>query len=223
MGLCLFPMAPAPALPGRLGSNKHNTLQTDPRADPRLVAALAPYGFDREAPAPPVTHNSPLEDIHAFVAEAEKNFNGFFSALYDGLPVIDGIKRRTQIIQGPDCQDIPLHIHGPASSKGPVPCILYIHGGGMAMWSCSSAPFTRFRDELAAAGVVCIGVDFRNSSGMQVDSCSVQAEIDRSYGYSVQCGCGSMQVKFECRDLGWSGRRSTPVRVCKYSVKQSLD
>jgi len=41
-------------LPGRLG-DPSRALKDDPRADPRLVAALAPFGLDGDQPAPPVS------------------------------------------------------------------------------------------------------------------------------------------------------------------------
>ena len=43
----------APILPGRLG-NPNMTLAEDPRADPRMIAALAPLGIEHiDMPATP--------------------------------------------------------------------------------------------------------------------------------------------------------------------------
>src|ERR1700736_1805467 len=52
---------------GRL-ANPDCTLGTDPRSDPRMVAALAPYGLDGLVPEFPVTADSPLADRLAFGA-----------------------------------------------------------------------------------------------------------------------------------------------------------
>ena len=49
------------SLPGRLG-DPGRTLGTDPRADPRMVAALAAAGLDQRGEAPPVTPSSPREE-----------------------------------------------------------------------------------------------------------------------------------------------------------------
>ena len=48
------------------------TLGTDPRSDPRMVAALAPFGLDGLLPLPPVTPDSPLPDRVAYATEAEE-------------------------------------------------------------------------------------------------------------------------------------------------------
>ncbi|MBI3797314.1 MAG: hypothetical protein HY268_10165 [Deltaproteobacteria bacterium] len=49
-----------PLLPGRLG-DPNRVLKTDPRADPRLVAACAPFALDIAPPPVPVTADSPLQ------------------------------------------------------------------------------------------------------------------------------------------------------------------
>jgi hypothetical protein len=48
------------------------TLGTDPRSDPRMVAALAPLGLDGRVPPPPLTVDAPLADRLAFTAETEE-------------------------------------------------------------------------------------------------------------------------------------------------------
>ena len=48
------------SLPGRLG-DPNRTLKTDPRVDPRLVAALAPFGMDGAPPAVAVGLDSPIK------------------------------------------------------------------------------------------------------------------------------------------------------------------
>ena len=66
-----------PFLPGRL-SDPDNVLKTDPRADPRMVTALAPFELDM-APAPaPVTADSSLQEKLDYMAEAEVGFEGLF-------------------------------------------------------------------------------------------------------------------------------------------------
>src|SRR5271169_2897560 len=90
-----------PILPGGL-SNPNNILKTDPRADPRMVAALAQFGIDI-APAPaPVTADSPLQDKLNYLKEAEIGFEGLFAALVTDLPPIDNVERRTEVIKGVD-------------------------------------------------------------------------------------------------------------------------
>ena len=60
----------SPHLPGRLGS-PGMLLQDDPRADPRMIAAMAPLGM-AGAPAPmPVDPSSPREAQLAYCVAAE--------------------------------------------------------------------------------------------------------------------------------------------------------
>ena len=49
---------PTPA-PGRLGDPTMD-LASDPRSDPRMVAAFAPFGLDKAAPPPPVVYEKPI-------------------------------------------------------------------------------------------------------------------------------------------------------------------
>ena len=48
---------------------------------------------------------------------------------------------------------------------GPLPAILHLHGGGMAIASAADMPYIRLREYLAATGLVVVGVEFRNSGG----------------------------------------------------------
>lgn len=153
-----------PILPGRLG-DPNNVLKTDLRADPRLVAALSPFGLDL-APAPaPVNADSPLPEKLDYLKEAEMGFEGLFAALYTDLPPIDNVERRTEVIKGVDNNDIKLYIHKPLNISGTLPCIYHIHGGGMVLLEAAGPCYTRWRDELSALGMVIVGVEFRNGGG----------------------------------------------------------
>ncbi len=153
-----------PILPGRL-SNPNNILKTDPRADPRMVAALAPFGLDL-APAPaPVTVDSSLQEKLAYFKEAEIGFEGLFAALLTDLPLIDNVERRTEVIKGVDDNDISLYIHKPKNFSGPLPCVYQIHGGGMVILEAASHAYNRLRDDLSSLGMVVVGVEFRNGGG----------------------------------------------------------
>jgi acetyl esterase/lipase len=150
--------------PGRLG-DPSRVLKTDLRADPRMVTALAEFGLDVAPPPPPVTAASPLEDIRAFAAAAEAQYEALFTAFFSGLPPIQGVERRTTVIKGVDGNDIALYIHRPQNASGPLPCVYHIHGGGMVILEASGSAYTRWRDELSATGMVVVGVEFRNGAG----------------------------------------------------------
>ena len=57
-------------LPGRLG-HPDLELRTDPRSDPRMVAALATFGMDTAAAPPPMDSSAPRETLLEFCAAAE--------------------------------------------------------------------------------------------------------------------------------------------------------
>ena len=153
------------ALPGRLGRPELE-LRTDPRSDPRMVAALAPFGLDIAAVPPPIDGSAPRETLLEFCAEAETGFEAVFDTLMIGLPKISGLTRSTETIQGVDGNEVQLYIARPAGASGPLPCVLHIHGGGMVILRGASAIYVRLREELAATGVVVIGVEYRNGAGV---------------------------------------------------------
>ena len=153
-----------PILPGRLG-NPDSTFETDPRADPRMVATLKPLGMAGAPPAAPVTAKSPLPELLAYINEAEKGYQGMLTSLFGDLPPIPTVENSTEVIKGVDGNDITLYISRPKSAAGKIPCIYHIHGGGMVMQTARDADYVRWRDELAATGMLVIGVEFRNGGG----------------------------------------------------------
>lgn len=150
--------------PGRLG-DPDTCLATDPRADRRLVEGIAPFGLDQNAPPSDVNADSPYEDRLAATTQAEAGLRELFSVIYAGLPEIQGVDHTVETIDGVDGSRIDLHIHRPAAAEAEIPCVLHLHGGGMAMLSTTDGQFVRWRDELAACDVAAIGVEFRNSGG----------------------------------------------------------
>jgi acetyl esterase/lipase len=154
----------AVALPGRLG-DPEASLATDPRCDPRMVAALEPFGLHVRGPEPPVTRNTPREELLAYCAEAEAGFEAVFAALFAGLAPVEGVTSDTLAVQGVDQNRIPLYLHRPAGADGPLPCVFHIHGGGMVLLEAAGPSYVRWRDELAARGVLVAGVEFRNGAG----------------------------------------------------------
>ncbi len=153
-----------PMLPGRLGTPDMQ-LRDDPRADPRMIAAMAALGLDVAGPPAPIDASAPLEQLRAFAAEAEAGFGGAFEALITSLPPVSGVTSTTEVIRGVDGNSIPLFIHRPTAARGSMPGMLHIHGGGMVIGAAADAQYVRWRNELAAAGIVVVGVEFRNGAG----------------------------------------------------------
>lgn len=151
-------------LPGRLG-DPGMSLATDPRTDPRMLAAMRLLGMDQPAPALPIGPDAPLEQILEVAAVAEDGNAGAFAALLDGLAQVPGVRRETQVIEGGAGTELTLFIHRPAEGPASMPGLVHLHGGGMTILSAADDPYVRWRDELAALGMVAVGVEFRNAGG----------------------------------------------------------
>jgi acetyl esterase/lipase len=100
-----------------------------------------------------------------FSAAAEAGFEAVFEAMMSDLAPIEGVISTTRTIKGVDGNDIGLYIVRPSNVSGPLPCVLQIHGGGMVILRGSGPAYARFREELAATGIVVVGVEFRNGAG----------------------------------------------------------
>ena len=145
------------------------TLGADPRADRRMIEALATVGMHEETPPSPLGPDSSLEEILAHIAETEAGFAMLFELLNPGpLPPVKGVESRCEVIAGGDGNDLSLYIHRPVetpANAGPLPAVLYFHGGAMAMLNAADLTYVRWRDELAALNLVVIGPEFRNAAG----------------------------------------------------------
>jgi len=154
--------------PGRLG-DPNCTVADDPRADPRLLAALAAFGLDGDQPPPPVSPSSAPAELLAFVRGAEEGFSAVFAALLSDLEPVAGVKREVTTISGYGEHAITLHLHRPEegdANERTLPCVVHLHGGGGVILSAAEACYERWRDELAASGLVVVGVEFRNAGGI---------------------------------------------------------
>lgn len=153
-----------PNLPGRLG-DPNRTLFNDKRADPRIVAALEAMGALGEG-VEPVSLGASLSECLAYCEAFENVAAQAHPMMLAAMPDYPQVESYTEIIKGEADNDITLFIHKPKSNpKGPGPCIFHTHGGGMAIMAATDPGFVRWRNDMAAAGLVVVGVEFRNSAG----------------------------------------------------------
>lgn len=142
-------------------------LRTDSRVDPRIVAALEPMGM--AGPLPPTTFDAstPLEVVHKILARLEAGSAPMLALAVDGLEPITGVDRSTVTVVAPAGHELTLHLHVPTATDadGLRPAVLHLHGGGGVMMSATDPNYVRWRDELAALGLVVVGVEFRNGAG----------------------------------------------------------
>lgn len=152
-----------PSAPGRLG-DPATTLETDPRADPRMLAVLRGLGLTGHPDPAPLGPDADRAALLGFVDAVEEGFEGLFAGLAASWTPVPGVTRELLTLQG-DGGPITLHVHRPDGVDGPLPCLYQVHGGGMVMLSAAGPLYGHWRDELAAAGAVVVGVEYRNGGG----------------------------------------------------------
>ncbi len=153
-------------LPGRLG-NPQSTLASDQRGDPRILAAIEAAGA-LAADVPPVDVSATYEQCLEYCAAFEASAMAAHPLLLEMMPEFPDVQTRTEIIKGVDDNDIKLYIHEPRNRAAgeTLPCILHTHGGGMVLMTAEDPMFIRWRNSLADAGLVVVGVEFRNGGGV---------------------------------------------------------
>ncbi len=139
-------------------------LRDEPRVDPRLLAAVEPFGLADPLPQSSVDASTPLDVIRKVLARLEGGAAHATKIATAGLEPIDGVERSTEEIPG-RAGPVTVFVHRPAAGPGELPGVLHLHGGGGVMLSATDEHYVRWRDELALLGLVVVGVEFRNGAG----------------------------------------------------------
>ena len=153
-------------LPGRLG-NPDLTMIEDPRLDPRVRRALAaaPPGGPGAA-LPRVTLDSSYEQCLDWVSAMERMLMSQDAGALAAMPAFDDVAERKEAIPGDDGGDIDLYLDMPKERGAKLPCVVHIHGGGMAFTTAQRPLTARWRKTLARRGMLVVGVEFRNAGGV---------------------------------------------------------
>ncbi|MYE11792.1 MAG: alpha/beta hydrolase [Gammaproteobacteria bacterium] len=153
-------------LPGRLG-NPDLTMIEDPRLDPRVRRALAaaPPGGPA-AGLPTVTLESSYEQCLDWVSAMERTLMSQDSAALAAMPAFDDLAERKEAIPGDDGGEVDLYLDMPKDRGAKLPCVVHIHGGGMAFTTATRPAAVRWRKSLARQGMLVVGVEFRNAGGV---------------------------------------------------------
>jgi acetyl esterase len=139
-------------------------LTADVRLDPRLKALLA--GMPMGEPLGDVDGRETL--VANASSPAARQQAEAFRAFLDRCDTEEaapsaGLRVHTEkIISQPDGNTINLQVIRPDNDET-VPCVYYIHGGGMASLSCFDGNYRGWGKLIAANGVAVVMVDFRNS------------------------------------------------------------
>jgi acetyl esterase/lipase len=137
-------------------------IQADLRLDPRLRTLLA--GLPTTA-TPDVADREELLARHQTPeAQERRSSMAAFMELCDDETSAPsaGLRIHTeQVTSLPDGNTINLQVIRP-DTDDTLPCVYYIHGGGMAVMSCFDGMYRAWGRRIAANGVVVVMVDFRN-------------------------------------------------------------
>jgi acetyl esterase len=138
------------------------TIDDDPRIDPRIKAVLGAM------PALSEPDVSSRDELLAEMATPEAvaamaGVDAMFE-LFDNeeLAPSTGLDSSSvEVVSHPDGNTINLFVTRPEGAT-PLPCVYYIHGGGMMSMSCTLGIYRTWARLLAHQGVCVVMVDFRN-------------------------------------------------------------
>jgi len=140
-----------------------NKIAEDPRIDPRIKALFGQMEFQQ--PAEPASSREELiERANTPEAIAQREMLGGFLAMCDTEEVApsDGLTISDHTFtSAPDGNTVKVRLIRP-DVDGAVPCVYYIHGGGMQVMSCYDGNYQAWGRIIAACGVAVAQVDFRN-------------------------------------------------------------
>jgi acetyl esterase/lipase len=135
----------------------------DPRLDPRLKPFLA--GFPPTDSGDVDSREALLDEVNQPDAVAQREM---LTALLDQVDNEDvapstGLHIAThEFTSDPDGNTVKIQLIRPESGE-PLPCVYYIHGGGMQSLSCFDGMYRSWGRIIAAKGVAVAMVDFRNA------------------------------------------------------------
>lgn len=135
----------------------------DPRIDPRIKRVFGLLDF-----APPTdveSREALLEEVDTDESRAATAMLEAFLAACDDEAIAPSTGLRISdhsVLSEPDGNKINVRFIRPESG-GPLPCVYYIHGGGMQTLSCYYGNYQAWGRILAAQGVAVAMVDFRNA------------------------------------------------------------
>jgi len=117
----------------------------------------------------PLEDDAEIESVRKYFIAANDAIAADGEALLRNVPVNPNLRKTTTRIAGTDGNDIDLYITYPedydSSITSTFPCILYLHGGGMAYFSTVGPFYRLFSASMAESlGAVIVGVEFRNSA-----------------------------------------------------------
>jgi acetyl esterase len=138
-------------------------LSLDPRIDPRIKAMFGVMDFPSQgdvASREALLAEQNTDAARAMAEGLQRMLNGLDR---EDIAPSTGLRVSTERLQStPDGNWINIQFIRP-DTQDPLPCIYYIHGGGMQSLSCYDGNYKAWGRMLAAQGVAVAMVDFRNA------------------------------------------------------------
>lgn len=140
-----------------------NKMIDDARIDPRIKAILGALelGVGKDV----ASREELLATANSEAAVAQREGLTAMMELCDSEAIAPSkglVLSRQSIRSEPDGNSINIQIIRPDNSET-LPCVYYIHGGGMAAMSCYDGNYRAWGKIIAAQGVAVVMVDFRNA------------------------------------------------------------
>lgn len=141
-----------------------NRIASDPRIDPRIKAVFGAMG----QPPPPSDAATREQLLAEAMAEEAVMQRKLFSDVLETCdteevaPSAGLVLSEHKVTSRPDGNTINIRFVRPEGS-GVLPCVYYIHGGGMQTMSCYDGNYRAWARIIAAQGVAVAMVDFRNA------------------------------------------------------------
>ena len=140
-------------------------INADPRIDPRIKAIFGEMAPTLEGSPDVASREEFLERMNSPEAQLMQEGMKQFLALCDTEEVAPstGLTSHTiKVTSQPDGNSINIHYIRPDNGET-LPCVYYIHGGGMQFMSCYDGNYQAWGRIIAAQGLAVAMVDFRNA------------------------------------------------------------
>jgi len=141
----------------------HGKIPGDPRIDPRIKALFG--SFPEIVTEDVASREAMLAEANSDEAKArEQAMQAFFETCdNEDIAPSEGISTDTHVVTSePDNNSINIQFIRPTTDDQ-LPCVYYIHGGGMQSMSCYYGNYRAWGKIIAAQGVAVAMVDFRNA------------------------------------------------------------
>ena len=141
----------------------NSKIAEDPRIDPRIKATLAGIEMTHAGDVASREDLLAQEQGEAAAARAEAERAMMEAVDNEDVAPSAGLRVQTEaVVSAPDGNTINIRFVRPDSAQT-LPCVYYIHGGGMQMLSCFDGNYRAWARIIAAQGVAVAMVDFRNA------------------------------------------------------------